>query len=161
MPSPEPGTDPRHAAHQFAAIDYPQCCLDVSGLGADLRLSGETMKTRAAAQEQLRALEVAGGGACVAIYAGSTHERLLTQVGEVMLPQHIWQWYLRGRPTPAAAILAEAPHLGAYLESRTRHMLERLRDERELVSADSEHRFCDTWIAHLETELATIRAMRG
>lgn len=124
-------------------VTYPEGCLDSSRLAALLRLEPEAIATRAYAQDSLRALETAGGSACVAIHAGSTHERLLTRIGEVMLPEHIWEWYLRGKPASAVSIVAEDPSLRGYVESRTRHMLDRLREARDMNTSAANRDFCD------------------
>lgn len=145
----------------YPPVRYPEGCLDASGLAADLRLHWETARARARAQDDLRALETSGAAAACAIHAGSTHERLLTRIGEVALPEHIWQWCLRGRPSSAMAIVAEAPALRPYIESRTRHMLARLREELGTETAPANRDFLTAHAAGLERELEVLASFAG
>lgn len=153
------GTDADQTSPALPAVSYPEGAFDASARASDLRLSQSAEQVNAVLAG-VRALETTPG-ACVVIHGGSGHERLLTRIGEVMLPAHIWEWYLRGRPSSPVAIVAELGSLRAYVETRSRRAIAQLADERRMFRDEHSRSFADERIAGLERGLADLARFAG
>ena len=141
---------------EVPAITYPEGTIDVSEAALALRLHGtDGVGVAAAALERIEADD----RAVLVMYAGTTHERLLTPQGRIMLLGDTYGWWVGTKQVAAAVVAERYPRLAEYVATRTASFIAQAEHDLQFEHSEINRRFVAGELARLKNELVQVRAL--